>query len=194
MYPLLGVLGETAVQEDREHRRDASWQRIPVGLPFDHSRQCRGHIVPGEWLPAGEHLVENRTKRPDVRALVDGLALGLLRRHIRGGPDHHAHLCCRGRQTDRRRHRHVRVDRVRLERLGQAKVQHLDGPVLPHLDVCGLQIAVDDTRLVCGLQRLGDLLSDGERVIQRERSLADPLSQGRSFDQLEYQRTNARLP
>ena len=38
------------------------------------------------------------------------------------------------------------------------KSKHLDGPVLPHLDVGGLQVAVNDPGFVGGLQRLSDLL------------------------------------
>ena len=47
----------------------------------------------------------------------------------------------------------------RLQRLGQPEVEHLHGAVRPHLDVRGLQIAVDDALLVRGFERLGDLLA-----------------------------------
>ena len=43
-------------------------------------------------------------------------------------------------------------------------------------------------RLVCRLQRLGDLLRNRQRLIQRDRSLRDPVGEGRPFDQLQHQR------
>ena len=49
---------------------------------------------------------------------------------------------------------------VRLQRLGQPEVEHLDGAVGSHLDIRRLQVAVDDALLVCGFQRLGDLFRD----------------------------------
>ena len=51
----------------------------------------------------------------------------------------------------------------------QSEVQHLDGPVLAHLDVRGLEVAVDDARFVRSLQRLRDLLRNGECFINGDR-------------------------
>ena len=50
-------------------------------------------LSPVERVSAGEHLVEDDAEGPDVGALVDGLALRLLRRHVGGGADDHSHLC-----------------------------------------------------------------------------------------------------
>ena len=85
---------------------------------------------------------------PHVRSLIDDLALGLLGGHVGGSPNHHPHLRGRSGQRDRWRLRHARVARIRLKRLPQTEVQHLDSPVLPRLDVGGLQVAVDDAGLV----------------------------------------------
>ena len=43
-------------------------------------------------------------------------------------------------------------------------------------------------RLVRGLQRLGDLLGNRQRLIQWDRPLRDPIGQGRAFHQLQHER------
>ena len=55
--------------------------------------------------------------------------------------------------------------RPRLHRLRQPEVEHLDGAVRPHLDVRRLQIAMDDPLLVRGLERLGNLPRDRQRLV-----------------------------
>ena len=70
----------------------------------------------------------------------------------------------------------------------RTEVQHLDGPVLTHLYVGGLQVPMDHPRLVRRLQCLGDLLRNGERLIERDRPLSDPVSQSRPLDQLQDER------
>ena len=47
---------------------------------------------------------------------------------------------------------------------------------------------MDRPGLVGGLQRLGDLLGDGESLVDRDRPLLDAISQRRSLDQFEDQR------
>ena len=48
-----------------------------------------------------------------------------------------------------------------LERLRQSEVENLDHGVGPNLDVGGLQIAVDNSAVVSGFDRIGDLAGDG---------------------------------
>ena len=75
--------------------------------------------------------------------------------------------------------RHVRQARAAGSgsQLRQAEVQHLHRAVGPHLDVRGLQIAMDDPLLVRGFQRLGDLPRDRQRFVERDRAARDPLRQ-----------------
>ena len=81
-----------------------------------------------------------------------------------------------------------------LERLGQAEVEHLDGPIRAQLDVGRLQIAMDDALLVRGLQGVGDLSRDIDRLVDRQRAVLEPLGERRSLDQLERRAPNgARL-
>ncbi len=80
---------------------------------------------------------------------------------------------------------------VRVERLGETEVQHLHRAVTSHLDVRGLQIAMDDPLLVRRLERLGDLLRDGQRFVERDRALRDALREVVAFDQLHHERQRA---
>ena len=57
------------------HRRKI--QQAAASRPRPGSRAC----CPGERPAAGEHLVEHRTQREDVRTSIDRLAADLLRRH-----------------------------------------------------------------------------------------------------------------
>ena len=57
----------------------------------------------------------------------------------------------------------------RLHRLGEAEVEHLHRAVGPHLDIRGLEIAVDDPLLVRRFERLRDLLRDGQCLVDRDR-------------------------
>ena len=63
--------------------------------------------------------------------------------------------------------------------------------VSPHLDVRGLQIAMDDPLLVRRFERLGDLLRDRQRFVERHRALRDPIGERRTLDQLQHQRPHA---
>ena len=66
----------------------------------------------------------------------------------------------------------------------QAEVEHLDGAVGADLDVARLEIAMDDALLVRGVERVGDLPRDAERLVERSAALPDPLGQRRPLDQL----------
>ena len=50
------------------------------------------------------------------------------------------------------------------ERFGETEIEHLDGAIRPHLDVGGLEITMHDPLLMRRLERVGDLLRDGERL------------------------------
>src|SRR5215831_12983164 len=46
---------------------------------------------------------------------------------------------------------------------------------------------MNDSTLVCGLQRIGNLTSDRQRLLQRESARFDPLGECRPLDQFHYQ-------
>ena len=75
--------------------------------------------------------------------------------------------------------------RCGIKSLGQPKVQHLHHAVFPHLDVGGFQIPMNDALLVRRFQGVCDLLGDGQRFINWNGPLLDPIGQRRTFDQRE---------
>ena len=60
----------------------------------------------------------------------------------------------------------------RFHRLRQTEVEHLHRAVFANLDVRGFQVAMDDPLLVCGFERVGNLLGNGERFVDRQRPRA----------------------
>ena len=67
--------------------------------------------------------------------------------------------------------------RHRVHRFRKTEVQHLHRAIVPDLDVRRLQIAMDDTLLVRGFERLGDLPGNRQRLVQRDRAMHDSLRQ-----------------
>jgi hypothetical protein len=78
--------------------------------------------------------------------------------------------------------------RFLFDRLGQPEVEHFHRAVRTHLDVGGLQIAMDDTLPVRRFDRLDDLARDGQRFLERDRIVRDPVGQGLAVDQLHDER------
>ena len=173
------VLLQAPPQQRHHGGRRRGRQPRPVGILRDDGDDRLGDVFAVEGPRAGEHFEEHGAEGPDVGAAIDGLALGLLRRHVGGrAQDHPAHRHRRG--GDGRRIRLV-AGRVRIrgiERLGQTEVEHLHGAVRPDLDVRGFQVAVDDALFVSGLQRLGDLPGDRQARRRAERRRAPCVARG----------------
>ena len=74
------------------------------------------------------------------------------------------------------------------QRLGQTEIEHLHGAIRTQLDVCGLQVAVNDALLVRRLERIRNLTGDRQRLVERQRTLRDAIRKRRTFDELEHQR------
>ena len=68
----------------------------------------------------------------------------------------------------------------------------LDGTVVPQLDVGRLQIAVDDALGMRGVERIGKLTRDPQRLAERNGTLRETLSQCGTLNELECQCADPR--
>ena len=164
----------------------AGRQLRPVRLALQDLGERVRHGGAHERAAAGEHLVQHAAEGPDVRSLVDGAALRLLRRHVGGGSQDHARE--RAPVHQRRRARELGAGirgRVLGVRLGEAEVEHLDLPVRRELDVGRLQVPVHDALLVGLRERVRDLRGDPERLVDRDAPAREPLGQVLALHQLE---------
>src|SRR5579883_1248933 len=115
--------------------------------------QRLGRHLMRPWMLAGDHFVKNNSECEKVAARIQFLAKNLFRRHVGNGSDNPS-----GNRASRRN----RV--IRLPRSAQAanplrepKVQYLHIAVETDHDVGGFEIAVDDARSVCCVERLENL-------------------------------------
>lgn len=155
----------------------------PVRIVLHDRRHHFRDGVACECLPAGQHLEEHDAERPDVGALVHGLAARLLGRHVGRGTENQTEVCGvrgeRGGVRDVRRRSRAR----RIHGLGKTEVEHFHRAVRPDLDVRRFQIAVDDAALVRGFERVGDLPRDGQHFGHRQRTARDDGRQIFTIDQ-----------
>ena len=77
------------------------------------------------------------------------------------------------------------------EGLRETEVEDLDAPRGRDHHVRGLQVAVNDPRLVRRFERRRDLPEDRERFAHRHRSLGDPLGERLALDELEGKHVRA---
>ena len=80
---------------------------------------------------------------------------------------------------------------VGREGLRETEVQHLDHPIARDLDVGGLEIAMDDSGGMGGVECVGDLLCDGQRVRERECFPTQPIVQRIAVNELEDERQHS---
>jgi hypothetical protein len=78
-----------------------------------------------------------------------------------------------------------------LRKLRQPEIQHLHYAVRANLDVRRFEIAMDDSLLVRGLECFGNLLRDGQRLFERDRSMRDAVRQRGPLDQFHHQHRQA---
>ena len=117
-----------------------------------------------------QQLVKDHAERVDVGARVDGLALHLLRRHVRRRADHAA-----------RRGQALLV----VDELGDSEVEDLRLAAIGDQDVVGLDVAVDDAEVVRDADRRKELLQEVDRHIDAETSvLIEPRPHRAALDPL----------
>jgi len=132
-----------------------------------------GVLLRAERARAGEQLVQHRTEREDIRAMIDALPFDLFRRHVRSRAD------ARSRRGDARRRDTFRP----LGQLRHAKVDDLRAPVARDHHVVGLQIAMHDPRVMRLRQPFGDLRHHLD-ALRECMSLAHPLGERHAVDEL----------
>ena len=82
----------------------------------------------------------------------------------------------------------LRGGALRFAQLRQAEVENLHRAIRCDLDVGGLQIAMDDSFLVRGLDGLRDLHRNGHGLVDGDRASRDPLGERLAFDELHHQK------
>ena len=167
---------QAAAQQAPDAGRRVRRQHRVRGIAAEHLREGLGRRRPGERRLSGQQLVEHDAEGPDVGLAARHLAAGLLGAHVGGGAHHRVRFGDGGR-----------VVRSGLDRLGEAEVQHLHAAVRRHLDVGGLQIAVDDALVVRGLQRLGDLERKRQRFGDGQRASEQTVGERLALHQLQHQ-------
>jgi hypothetical protein len=134
--------------------------------------------VAGEGGPAGEQRVQQATDAVDVARRRGCAALDQLRRQVGRRPHH------RARRGESRR--------GLVHGLGDAEVGQLEPAVPGQQHVVGLHVAVDQPLAVGVRQRLQHAEGQGDRLLQRERSLpGQPGTDGLAVHQLHDE---VRLP
>jgi hypothetical protein len=102
------------------------------------------------------------------------------------------------KRTNLRRHhrRNCREPRIRcaVPNFCQTEIEHLHRTVGAQLDVRGLQVAMDDTVLVRGLERLGDLPRGNQRLVDGNRPARNAIGQRRAVNELHDERGRAVGP
>ena len=162
----LGHLGQKAQDDLRKH---AGHRRIGLGGRHRRARQVRvdqlNRIGVHEGRAAGEHLVEDRAQRIEIRALIDQAvhAPGLFR-------------CNVGKlSVEPGRYPHLRAPATE----GRRGLEVDQGCVLVLVEhhVPGIDVAVDDVPPVQPDQHLGQLRRDGEKALGRYLPAVQPLLQ-----------------
>ena len=142
---------------------------VQSGSPRSTAASVSEMSSPSNARLSRHHLEEHAPEGPDVTALIRRTTLGLFGAHVRRRAQNHAHPGHHRRRGDGRRRRGVCASGGhRFEGLRQAEVQHLHDAIGPHFHVGGFQIAMNDALLVRRFDRLGDLLRDRQRVVERE--------------------------
>jgi hypothetical protein len=130
-----------------------------VGRVSQDRRDGVGRGLTLERARPRRHLVENDPKREEIRSVIRGPALDLLRRHV-GHRAHH--LTVLGQRLGGRLVAALGVE-LRAQ-LGEPEIEDLDVAVGRHHDVGRLEIAMDDAARMRGDQRVDHRLSNSHQL------------------------------
>ncbi|MFT3769709.1 MAG: hypothetical protein QM820_30090 [Minicystis sp.] len=169
------ILGERAVDEGVERVGHAGDEVAKArGIGEDDLGEDGELIVAGERTAAGDQLEEHDAEGELIGARGDPLlAAHLLRRHVRGRADGHAH---RGERRLAGGARDAEIDELGAETAGA---------VLEEVDVGRLDVAVDDADVVERGEAAGDLRGDVERLGDGEAPALLPAREVLAFEPLD---------
>jgi hypothetical protein len=185
--PISGRL--VALQTPRQYpadtRRCRGRQAVQLDVRVKHGANEIAEGLAGERAPASKHLVQDTAEREDVAALVHRPSPGLLGRHVAGRAHDDAgsrrRRKCRGREGGRVwGNSHGRSGRSWSAR--QPEIEDLHATVRRHHDVGRLQVAVNDSLLVRGLERSCDAVGNRNRLVHRDRSPGEPRIESLALD------------
>ena len=121
---------------------------------------------------SGGHLINHSPQREKIGAGIELFAPSLLRRHVRDSADRAARVGkAGGARTVVLRDINCLGGHSRCAReLGEAEVQNLHLAPLGKENVRRLDVAMDDSFRVCGIDRVRQLNAHVEQTINRQRS------------------------
>jgi hypothetical protein len=152
-----------------QHRWDTGFEtRHGFLLLVAYGVRNRVARIAVERTAASNHFIQNNTERKEIRAVVDGLPLGLLGRHV-------------ARRTPRCTG--VRHLRGTVE-CCQSKIEHFRLPAVGHQNVRRLDVAVNDTDIMSHSQCITDLPRKLQRSLYRQRVGCDQFGERTPLDAL----------
>ncbi len=146
--PFLWILLQALFDEHQQQRRQLG-QLAPIRLRLEHAGDRLRHVFPKKRRLPGEHLVENDAESPDVGTRVDRPAARLLGAHVRRRAENDPGLGQRGR-GQYRRFRSARSNHL-IRALRDTEIEDFDDTVCAQLDICWLQVTVNDGVRMRGL-------------------------------------------
>src|SRR6266480_3526536 len=129
---------------------------------------------------AGYHFVKHHAETPDIGALINVLSARLLRRHVTKGPQYSPKIGLHQQQRFVSRHG---CWQFLLGELCNPKVEHFHVSVRPEHDVLRLNVAMNNSRLVCGGERTRDLDRDVNGFTQLHSSALQTFTQRLALNQ-----------
>src|SRR5262249_10830991 len=133
--------------------------------------------------------VEHAPESKDVAAPIRGKTSGLFWRHISGGAKYHPRICRGETIHECRRVRKRGVAGIGMHRLRATKIQNFYFSFRTAFDVGRLQIAMDNSLLMRGFQRIANGCRDVESIFDGDRTTSDTIGEGVAVDQFKYEKT-----
>ena len=144
LIAFIARLGEPALDDANELGRKRGVDLLQRLRDFleDLVERCREGLRL-ERAASAQQLVQNHRRRKDVCAMIDTLPTDLFGRHVVDGAHHH-----------------VAARQLRRDEAGQAEVEDFDRAAVGDVNVCRLDVAMDDAVLVGVVEPLADFRRD----------------------------------